>query len=365
MTIEPPRGWRGPGPSGSSDVPDGPRESGTAPVAALALDVGGSAIKSGVVLAGGALWGAPERDEIDSQAPAPTVLARFAQVLARLRERAVSHAVVGIGVAMPGPFDYERGVSRMRGLGKFDRIYGLSLAEELATRVPGIANLHWRWINDASAFALGELRYGAARGVPRVMFLTLGTGCGSAFAVDGKLVASGPGVPPDGYVYTLEHRGRRIDELLSQRGVMRIWRDLATVSGEGRLAGRASASAGGGEAHSAGHAFVPDGGREPQAGSRAEPVDAETVAALAQTGNERAKETYRRFGELLATALAPVTTAFRPDLVVLGGQISRSFDLFTDAAREAGAPPLTVADELESAALKGAASLVLEEPGPS
>lgn len=327
------------------------------PCVVLALDVGGTAIKSAVVLPDGSLLGAPERHEIDSRAPVDEVLEQFAFALRRLLDRAKGFRLLGVGVAMPGPFDYERGVSLMRGLGKFNAIAGIPLLDELIKRVPELANLPWRWINDASAFALGELRYGAARGAGRAMFLTLGTGCGSAFAVGGQLVTDGPGVPPNGYVYPLEYHDRRIDDLLSQRGVMRLWHDTAaaggdeapTVATEARHAGAAA------------HADV----EEAPAETVTAPDDPEAIAALALAGNARAKTTYRRFGELLATSLAPVFATYRPDLVVLGGQISRSFDLFADAAREAGAPPLTVADELESAALKGAASLVLEEPGPS
>ena len=300
--------------------------------AVLALDVGGTAIKSAVVLPDGSLLGEHERHDIDSEAPADAVLERFAHVLRRLVHRSQGRRLLGIAVSMPGPFDYERGISLMHGLGKFDAIFGLPLAAELTARVPELANLPWRWINDASAFALGELRYGAARGADRAMFLTLGTGCGSAFAIGAQLVTNGTGVPPHGYVYPLEYEGRRIDDLLSQRGLMRLWHDAAAA-----------------------------GGDEVPTEAVTSPTDPAAIAALALAGNARAKATYRRFGELLARALAPVFESFRPDLVVLGGQISRSFDLFAPAAMEAGAPPLCVASDLDGAALKGAATLLLDD----
>jgi predicted NBD/HSP70 family sugar kinase/mannose-6-phosphate isomerase class I len=323
------------------------------PPAVLALDVGGTTIKSALVLPDGFLLDDPERHEIDGQAPADTVLEQFAHVLRRLIDRSQGRRLLGIAVAMPGPFDYERGVSLMHGLGKFDAIAGVPLAAELATRVPELSNLPWRWINDASAFALGELRYGAARGTDRAMFLTLGTGCGSAFAVGGQLVTDGPGVPPNGYVYPLEHQGWRIDDVLSQRGVMRLWHDGAAAGGN-------EAQEGANEARDAAEGAHADGAEAPDEAVEA-PADPAAIAALALTGNDRAKTTYRRFGELLATALAPVFSVFRPDLVVLAGQISRSFELFGPAAMEAGAPPLRVASDLDGAALKGAASLLLDD----
>lgn len=288
----------------------------------LSLDVGGSAIKSGLVSTDGSLIGSPARREIDSRREAGPVLEDFAEVLRDLSRDAVPYTPLGVGVAMPGPFDYARGISRMSNHGKFDSLHGINLAQELTRRVPALADLPWRWINDAAAFALGELRYGAARHADRALFLTLGTGCGSAFAVDGKLIDSGEGVPENGYVYPLLYRGTRIDDLLSHRGVSRLWSEVTGSSGE--------------------------------------TLPAAEIARLAAEGDEDALETFRRFGTLLARSLAPVYRSFRPRLVVLGGQVSRGYPFFAQAAADEGAPPLVVAHQLDSAALQGAASALLE-----
>jgi glucokinase len=53
-----------------------------------------------------------------------------------------------------------------------------------------------RFLLDSAAFLLGEIGAGEARGVERAVGITLGTGIGSAFAVDGQIVTEGPGVPP-------------------------------------------------------------------------------------------------------------------------------------------------------------------------
>ena len=42
----------------------------------------------------------------------------------------------GVGMAIPGPFDYEHGISRMQGLNKYDAIYGIPLEPEIRERVP-------------------------------------------------------------------------------------------------------------------------------------------------------------------------------------------------------------------------------------
>ncbi len=298
--------------------------------AVLCLDVGGSSVKSGVVLSGGVVVG-PYRAAVNSSGEAAEILDALASALLRLRRESAQLHVRGTCMAMPGPFDYENGVSRMRGIGKYDAIYGMPLADAVEERAPSLAGLPWRWLNDANAFALGELRFGAAAGVGRAMILTLGTGCGSAFVVGGQLVTSGPGVPADGYVYPLLHKGRPVDELLSARGVERLWQEVAS--------GDAS---------------------EGDAGAGPSTVTAQQVGELAGSGDGRALEALRRFGALLAAALRPVFTAFAPEIVVLGGQVSRSLPYFESAAVAAGAPPLVAAAAPELSALRGAAAHFLD-----
>lgn len=297
---------------------------GAAPVV-LSLDVGGSSVKSGLVTVDGALPAGPFLAALDSRGPATGIVATLAEALTRLLERAAGREVLGVGVSMPGPFDYESGVSRMRGLGKFETIHGLALAREVAARETALAGLRWRWLNDARAFALGELRHGAAAGAKRAIFLTLGTGCGSAFAVDDRLVTDGAGVPDGGYVYALRHGEHNIDELLSARGLLGLWHEVA----KGDERGPSVRTAG-------------------------------DVGRLAQSGDPRALEALRRFGVLIASALAPVFTEFEPDVIVLGGRVSRSLPYFGPAARAAGAPPLVAAAEPDVAALRGAALHFLE-----
>jgi len=333
--------------------------------AVLCLDVGGSSVKSGVVLRSGDVVVGPSRARIHSRGTAEQVVNGLAAVLLELRRRAEGLDVHGIGVAMPGPFDYRSGVSAMRGLRKYDAIHGLPLAEAVVESAPILAELSWRWINDAHAFTLGELRFGAAVGVKRAMFLTIGTGCGSAFAVDGEIVTSGEGVPDGGYVYPLEYQGTIIDDLLSGRGLVRLWRE--EVESRSARAG----SAGAGSAHAKPGAAGPARADPAGAGSvRTKPgsagarrYSARQVGLLAEKEDGAALEAFRRFGTLLATALAPVYAAFKPDLVVLGGQVSRSLPHFGPAAAESGAPPLTLAAAPELAALRGAAVNFFESGG--
>jgi len=84
-----------------------------------------------------------------------------------------------IGIAMPGPFDYEKGISLIRNQNKFDSLYGLNIKKLLAERLQ-INEIDILFKNDAACFLQGEAFGGAAKGCKIAIGLTLGTGLGSA-----------------------------------------------------------------------------------------------------------------------------------------------------------------------------------------
>jgi len=84
-----------------------------------------------------------------------------------------------IGIAMPGPFDYENGISLMQ-QGKFIDIYQVNIKEELAKRL-GISEQQIHFVNDAAAFMEGEVFGGCVQGFRKVFGVTLGTGLGTTF----------------------------------------------------------------------------------------------------------------------------------------------------------------------------------------
>lgn len=84
-----------------------------------------------------------------------------------------------IGIAMPGPFDYENGIALMQ-QGKFIDIYKVNIKSELSKRLSiGIEQIHF--VNDAAAFMEGEVFGGCAQGYKRIFGATLGTGLGTTF----------------------------------------------------------------------------------------------------------------------------------------------------------------------------------------
>lgn len=119
------------------------------------------------------------RQSVNSHADAKSILSAWA---APFKEVIASHPTLVspvIGIAMPGPFDYENGISRMRDQDKYDNLYGMDIRRELAERI-GVDGMNIRFINDAAAFLQGEVFAGKHNGHAKMLGITLGTGLGSA-----------------------------------------------------------------------------------------------------------------------------------------------------------------------------------------
>lgn len=134
--------------------------------AVVCMDVGGTEIKAAPVGAGGRLLAPVQHFPADAGRPADALLAHFAAIALAAADLAHGRTVRGVHLAFPGPFDYENGVSRMRKLDKYDALYGVNLREALQRRLAplGLPGESIRFINDVSAYALGEMRFGRAAG---------------------------------------------------------------------------------------------------------------------------------------------------------------------------------------------------------
>lgn len=215
----------------------------------------------------------------------------FVDLLHRLGiEAAASEQdIAGASLAVPGPFDHEAGVSLMEH--KLQYLYGKNLRTALATSF-GWQPRQIRFLNDAAAYLLGEIGAGAAVGTERAVGLTLGTGIGSAFAIHGRHLTQGTGVPPGGEIWNYPYAGATVEDLISTR---RIKADFTALTS-------------------------------------ADMEVADIAAAAPHDAN--ARQVFTTFGVNLGRVLRDVIAPFRPDIVVLGGGISRSAQLFLPAAQD-------------------------------
>lgn len=228
--------------------------------------------------------------------------------------------VRGVGVAMPGPFDYASGTAYFEGTGKFESLYGVDVGQALSNRCRHGPEV--RFLNDATAFGVGCTRGDPSLQSGRVIALTLGTGIGAAFCDAGMPVITDDAgrVPPHGSLWHLPFKDGIADDYVSSRWLL------------SRAAG------------------MP--GPKPQS-------VAELATAARATG--RGREIFDEYGANLATIVAPWITRFDCDALVMGGRITGAFDLFSGSLEGglsvAGASrPLIIHEDTEGAALLGAAA---------
>jgi glucokinase len=271
----------------------------------LVFDVGGSHVSAAVCINATFQLGPVFTDHH----PTEQTSEAFINLLQSLGIRASDGLppVLGVTLAMPSPFDFENGICLMRH--KLPYLYGVNLRDALADRFE-CQLAHVQFLNDADAYLLGEVGAGAARGFSRVVIMTLGTGTGSAFAVNGRLVTEGLGVPLGGEIWDLPYEGGIVEDFLSSRAI---------CSGYERRTGKAS-----------------------------------TVAALAALvpGDSAAEETFTEFGHHLGRVVESKLAKFLPEVVVIGGGISRAAPLFLPAAKRQlnGHTPLLRVSELQDLA---------------
>ena len=184
---------------------------------AIGLDVGGTSIKSGVVVDGNRLLGGTRRTPIDEAGSAEAILGTFRDVIAAALAELDGQPHLGVGLGIPGPFDYVGGISLIRH--KFAAVYGVCLRDVIAACLPDPA-LPVLFRNDAEAAIVGEALYGVGQAYRRLIGVTLGTGLGAAFVRDGVAVRESPDVPPGGELYPVAYQSATADDIFSIRGLL-------------------------------------------------------------------------------------------------------------------------------------------------
>ena len=203
-----------------------------------------------------------------------------------------------VAVAIPGPFDYDRGIFLMKH--KFAAVYGERF-EDLVKISPRaslgrddnsvisseVEKSRFVFIHDVNAMLLGEMASGAGKGYDRVALVTLGTGLGFAMSLDGKLnnnEMGSPAVP----LWNRPYGKGILEDYVSKRGFLRGFPEGLTVK---------------------------------------------DLAMKANHGDSAALFRFADAGAVLAQSIAPILKEYRIECLLFGGQISRSFNLFGPAVR--------------------------------
>jgi len=171
--------------------------------------------------------------------------------------------------------------------------------------------------NDANAAAVGEMIYGGARGMSNFVVITLGTGLGSGFIVNGKLIYG-----HDGFAGELGHTAIRIEP--SERecgcGMKGCLETYVSATGLKRTMIKILADS-----------MKPSGLRK----YSFEDLNAEIIHDAARKGDELAKLAFNRTGTILGKKLAEVVAYTSPEAIFLFGGLAKAGDLIFEPAKKA------------------------------
>ncbi|MXV15424.1 ROK family protein [Hufsiella ginkgonis] len=247
------------------------------------------------------------REKVDSGAAATAIIETWGRAI-RLAKG--SRSIHQVSLAMPGPVDYEQGICLIRGQEKYEQLYGMNIKHLLADEL-GIPSANIFMDNDAASFLQGEVFGGVAKDARSAIGVTLGTGLGSALYADGRATSCD--------LWNMPFGGHIVEDYLSTRWFVKRCKEL----GGGSVTG---------------------------------------VSELKMLPNAKLLEQiFDEFGTNLGKFLLAFIAGTLPEVVVLGGNISRSYALFKEnVLRQVQSIYPTVSIRTaglgEEAALLGAAS---------
>ncbi len=307
----------------------------------IGIDLGGTNIAVGVV---------NENHEIVSRISVPTLAHRPPEAVISDMGDAVQAALdragitaadcASIGVGSPGTCDSERGVVvRAYNLGW----HGVPVCDMLSRRFGIPARLS----NDANCAALAETVAGAAVGCRNMVLITLGTGVGGGIIIDGKIYAGMRSAGAE-----LGHTVLVLDGEPCTCGRRGCWEAYASATALIRQTGQAAMN-------------------HPEsllAETPAGEIDGRTVFDAADRGDAAAQAVIDRYCEYVAAGLTDLVNALAPEMILLGGGISRQGERILGPIREyvathcfgqrEGAIPVIAAAKLgNEAGIIGAAAL--------
>lgn len=249
---------------------------------AMGVDIGGTHITAALIdlPTKKIIPGSLKRSSVNAGGTADEILTAWSACIAAVKQK---HEVSTICLAMPGPFDYENGISLMRGQDKYESMFGLNIKERLASTL-NFPPLSIFTDNDAACFLQGEVVGGAAAAHHEhtVVGITLGTGLGSAVFRGGRSSSADRWCRP--------FRDGIAEDYLCTRWFVRRWKELTGEKLEG----------------------------------------VKEINAIAAS-NEKARQLFNEFGNHLGQFLLDFISDESPAVVVIGGNIARGWEWFYPA----------------------------------
>jgi len=263
----------------------------------LGIEIGGTKLQLGVGAGDGASLIAIERAEVDPLLGAKGILARIEALGKPLVEK---HGITRIGMGFGGPVEAAAGrVTTSHQIAGWDEFPLVKWTENTFEREAVLGN-------DCDVAALAEAKFGAGKNHRRVFYVTVGTGVGGGFVIDGRSDGTGrPAIAEIGHLRVGLEAGEldgTVESFASGRGIERRVR--------GRL-------------------------RSPQktedmtefftlCGGDLDSLTAKQIAQLAEEGNPLALEVWQQAVKTLGWGIAQMITLLAPEVVAVGGGISQT-----------------------------------------
>ena len=275
----------------------------------VGIDVGGQTSKLGVVDARGAVL-AQTVIRTDTYSEVEPYIAELAEAVRKVvRESGTEGEIRGIGVGAPNGNYYTGAIESAPNLSwGHDRVEFAKLLSEAMDGLPVALT------NDANAAAVGEMTYGAARGMKNFIMITLGTGVGSGIVINGEVVYGHDGFAGElGHVAAVRNNGRVcgcgktgcLETYASATGVARTAREWLELSDE------------------------------PSVLRSLDSIASKDVYEAAKEGDKLALKIFEFTGKILGRSFADFIAFSSPEAIVLFGGLARAKEFLTGPIEEA------------------------------
>lgn len=280
----------------------------------LGADIGGTNIKIGLVDEEGRIV-ARRRLRTDPQVPPGTALERLARTALAMAER---HEVASFGIGIAGLVDHRDGiVYTSPNLPGWERVPVKDMLSRL-TRLPVFC------ANDANTVALGEWLFGAARGYADALVITLGTGVGTGIIAEGRLFLGANHyagelghtvIFPNGIACPCGNRGC-LERYVGAEAIVKRCRRLLRLQQRRPASGRNQLSLFGGTTTT--QSFLFD-----LINYDYRRLTPKEIGIAARRGDRLALQVVDEIGSLLGLGIYNAIMILDPEIIVLGGGISR------------------------------------------
>jgi glucokinase len=276
----------------------------------LGVDIGGTKVAVGLVNSRGQIRHAA-RAPMATRGSAEQGFRAVLHAMDTVMPQARVAGVRAIGVCAPGWVDSERGIL----------LSATNLPcwrnSPLARKIERHYGLPTRLINDASAAALAEAKWGAGAGHESIFYVSLGTGIGTAIIRDGEIYHGRAGGGCEGGHMTVNFSGPLCG--CGKRGCIEMYASGTAIARRARgLLGSARNK---------------DSRTLKMAGGKISDVTAETVSKAARAGDKLANQVLQEASDHLAIWLGNIIDLLEPEVIIVGGGIGRVMTSFRGRMR--------------------------------